>query len=62
MDIPSNDFIQDISFDYYGERMAICSTDRKILIYSKNDLNGNWIKSYEWEVIIFLKLINSIGS
>ena len=62
MDIASNDFIQDISFDYYGERMAICSTDRKILIYSKNDLNGNWIKSYEWEVIIFLKLINSIGS
>ena len=51
MEIPSNDFIQDISFDYYGEKMAICSTDRKILIYSKNENNGNWIKSHEWQVI-----------
>jgi hypothetical protein len=62
MDIPSNDFIQDISFDYYGERMAICSTDRKILIYSKDEINGNWKKSDEWDVNFKYKNIKKIGT
>ena len=50
MNIDSDDFIQDISFDYYGEKMAVCSTDRKILIYSKSDPESNWIKTSEFEV------------
>ena len=53
MNIDSNDYIQDICFDYYGERMAVCSTDRKIIIYSKSDIDCQWIKTSEFEVIIF---------
>lgn len=56
MIIDSNDYIQDICFDYYGERMAVCSTDRKILIYTKSEVDSQWIKTSEFEVIYFFKL------
>jgi hypothetical protein len=55
MIIDSNDYIQDICFDYYGDRMAVCSTDRKILIYTKSE-DSQWIKISGWEVRKTFKL------
>jgi len=45
------DYIQDINLDHYGERMATCSNDRKIIVYEKNKYNA-FILIAQWEVII----------
>ena len=44
IDAENEDFLQDISFDYYGTRMAVCGSDRKIKIFEKNNRQ-------EWEII-----------
>lgn len=46
----SDDYLQDVVFDYYGTRMALCSSDRKIKIYEKNEIDGAWSLIAEWEV------------
>ncbi|ETV80902.1 hypothetical protein H257_06353 [Aphanomyces astaci] len=40
------DFIHDMSFDFYGKRLATCSSDRKIKIWEIID--GQWQLQYEW--------------
>lgn len=35
------DFVHDVAYDYYGKRLATCSSDKKIKIWSKND-TGEW--------------------
>jgi hypothetical protein len=54
MQIDSDDYLQDIVFDYYGTRMAICGSDRKIKIYEKteNEEDEGFLKIAEWEVNI----------
>ena len=47
----NEDFLQDISFDYYGTRMAVCGSDRKIRIYDKNG-SEQWEQIAIWEVFI----------
>lgn len=41
------DIVHDISFDWYGNRIATCSSDRKVKIFYKID-NSHWKKIYEF--------------
>jgi nucleoporin SEH1 len=59
MQIDSEDYLQDISFDYYGNRMAVCSSDRKIRIYEKNDKDEGWDQIALWEVIIITFILGT---
>ena len=34
--------INDIVFDYYGKRLASCSSDKRIKIYDFNEKNRSW--------------------
>ncbi|KAJ0404329.1 hypothetical protein ATCC90586_007643 [Pythium insidiosum] len=40
------DFIHDMSFDFYGTRLATCSSDRKIKIWE--EIAGEWRLQCEW--------------
>uniref|UniRef100_A0A6A7GD02 Nuclear pore complex component n=1 Tax=Hirondellea gigas TaxID=1518452 RepID=A0A6A7GD02_9CRUS len=40
------DAIRDVEYDYYGKRVATCSSDHQIKIYEKDE-NGSWIKVQE---------------
>jgi len=40
------DFIHDVSYDYYGKRIATCSSDRTVKIWEKGD-TGEWEKMAE---------------
>jgi nucleoporin SEH1 len=42
-----NDIVHDISFDWYGRRLATCSSDQKIKIWSKG-ADNKWIKVYDF--------------
>ena len=53
MQVDAEDYLQDISFDYYGSKMAICSSDRKIKVYEKNEKDDSWDPLATWEVNIF---------
>jgi WD40 repeat protein len=35
-------FVHDISFDFYGKRFATCSTDGRIKIWDLNEDDGTW--------------------
>jgi len=37
-----NDFIHDIAYDFYGKRLATCSSDHKIKIWDQN-AEGEWV-------------------
>jgi hypothetical protein len=55
MIVDSEDYLQDVAFDYYGSKMAVCSSDRKIKIFDKTD-DGSWEQVACLDVIILLKL------
>lgn len=40
------DFIHDMSFDFYGKRLATCSSDRKIKVWEER--GDEWWLEYEW--------------
>lgn len=42
-----NDIVHDISFDWYGRRLATCSSDQKVKIWTKSQDN-KWIKTYDF--------------
>uniref|UniRef100_A0A6A7FQG6 Nucleoporin SEH1-like n=1 Tax=Hirondellea gigas TaxID=1518452 RepID=A0A6A7FQG6_9CRUS len=42
LDTDHKDVIHDIAFDYYGRRMATCSSDQVVKIWNLND-EGNWV-------------------
>lgn len=42
------DVIHDCSYDYYGQRMATCSSDQTIKVWEQND-KGTWIVSASWK-------------
>ncbi|KAF2077876.1 hypothetical protein CYY_000838 [Polysphondylium violaceum] len=42
------DLIHDVSYDFYGKRIATCSSDQKIKVWDLND-NGEWGLSAEWK-------------
>lgn len=37
--IESEDYLQDVTFDYYSNKMAVCSSDRRIQIYKRRTEN-----------------------
>jgi nucleoporin SEH1 len=43
------DFVHDVSFDYYGMRMATCSSDQKVRVWDKAS-SGEWRLTDEWKV------------
>ncbi|KAG5670547.1 hypothetical protein PVAND_000801 [Polypedilum vanderplanki] len=44
------DVIHDCSYDYYGQRMATCSSDQTIKIWEQNEKGqGQWIVSASWK-------------
>jgi WD40 repeat protein len=36
-----NDFIHDVAYDFYGKRLATCSSDQKIKVWDQNNV-GEW--------------------
>jgi WD40 repeat protein len=40
-----NAFIHDLAYDYYGRRLATCSSDKKIKVWDQKD--GKWVVSTE---------------
>ena len=40
-----DDYVHDISFDFYGKRIATCSSDQKIRIFEKKTVDGG---NVEW--------------
>eukprot|EP00743_Colponemidia_sp_Colp-15_P001728 GILK01001887.1.p1 GENE.GILK01001887.1~~GILK01001887.1.p1 ORF type:complete len:319 (-),score=44.64 GILK01001887.1:183-1139(-) len=43
-----DDFIHDVAYDFYGKRLATCSSDQKIKVWDRNS-KGNWVCSSEWQ-------------
>lgn len=43
-----DDLIHDISYDYYGKRLATCSSDQKIKVFDQAE-NGEWLLTTEWK-------------
>jgi len=43
-----DDLIHDISYDYYGKRLATCSSDQKIKVFDQAE-NGEWTLSTDWK-------------
>lgn len=39
----------DLTYDYYGERLATCSADQRIKIFRKDE-NGKWAEEANWKV------------
>jgi nucleoporin SEH1 len=56
MQIDSEDYLQDVVFNYYGNKMAVCSSDRKIKIYEKSLKDDKWEPIASWEVRNFIIL------
>ena len=56
MQIDSEDYLQDVVFNYYGNKMAVCSSDRKIKIYEKHLKDEKWELVTSWEVRNFIIL------
>lgn len=42
------DIIHDVSFDFYGRRMATCSSDHTVKIWDLYD-NGEWVCKADWK-------------
>eukprot|EP00607_Mallomonas_marina_P007910 CAMPEP_0182424008 /NCGR_PEP_ID=MMETSP1167-20130531/10133_1 /TAXON_ID=2988 /ORGANISM="Mallomonas Sp, Strain CCMP3275" /LENGTH=328 /DNA_ID=CAMNT_0024603469 /DNA_START=106 /DNA_END=1089 /DNA_ORIENTATION=+ len=37
-----DDLVHDIAFDYYGNRFATCSSDKRIKVWDQNEETGEW--------------------
>lgn len=46
------DLVHDISYDFYGKRLATCSTDQKIKVWNSNVVgeNSSWQLDDSWKV------------
>ena len=52
LQVESEDYLQDIAFDYYSNRMAVCSSDRRIRIFKNNcesKYSNSWQLDSVWE-------------
>jgi len=43
-----DDIIHDISYDFYGKRLATCSSDQRIKVWDQNEKN-EWVCSSDWK-------------
>ena len=41
------DLIHDVAYDFYGKRMATCSSDQKVKVWDQDEA-GNWTCSANW--------------
>nr|CAH8873106.1 unnamed protein product [Trichobilharzia regenti] len=41
------DLIHDVAYDFYGRRMATCSSDQMIKVWDLKD-NGEWVCTASW--------------
>ena len=45
------DLIHDVAYDFYGKRMATCSSDQKVKVWDQQE-NGEWVCSARsWNLI-----------
>ncbi len=42
------DVIHDVVYDYYGQRMATCSSDQTVKVWDPND-KGVWVVTASWK-------------
>ena len=42
------DLIHDVAYDFYGKRMATCSSDQKVKVWDQDEA-GNWNCSASWK-------------
>lgn len=42
------DLIHDVAYDFYGQRMATCSSDQYVKVWDQNN-DGKWILSSSWK-------------
>lgn len=42
LDPPHKDLVNDIAFDYYGKRVATCSSDKDIKVWTLNEETKQW--------------------
>ncbi|KAK3884523.1 hypothetical protein Pcinc_011197 [Petrolisthes cinctipes] len=43
------DLVHDVAFDFYGRRMATCSSDQTVKIWDLNDDDGEWVCTASWK-------------
>ncbi|KAI9295882.1 WD40 repeat-like protein [Neoconidiobolus thromboides FSU 785] len=44
-----DDLVHSLSYDFYGTKLASCSTDQKIKVYSFNSTKLSWVLSESWK-------------
>ena len=42
------DLIHDVAYDFYGKRMATCSSDQKVKVWDQDEA-GNWTCTATWK-------------
>lgn len=52
-DAQHEDLIHDVSYDFYGKRLATCSSDQRLKVWDFNDETGIWELNDDWKVILF---------
>jgi nucleoporin SEH1 len=42
-----DDIVNDICFDYYGKRFAVCAMDKRLIVYDAEEVGGDkrWIRT-----------------
>jgi len=53
------DLIHDVAYDFYGTRMATCSSDQTVRIWECDTETGNWNCTASWKVIDKIHLPNN---
>jgi len=46
--VDHEDLIHDVAYDFYGRRMATCSSDQKVKVWDQDEA-GNWTCSASWK-------------
>ena len=46
------DLIHDVAYDFYGKRMATCSSDQKVKVWDQQE-NGEWVCSARCEFAMY---------
>ena len=52
------DLIHDVAYDFYGKRMATCSSDQKVKVWDQQE-NGEWVCSARCTLLHFSNKIFS---
>lgn len=46
--VDHEDLIHDVAYDFYGKRMATCSSDQKVKVWDQSE-GGEWVCSASWK-------------